>query len=88
MIFFENTSALIAPNPGNQFSIILNGQFFEFKLGNNVIPNKAMFIVFVDDADAVAAYPIVDACYRPPEGGRLCYMKVVSSYVFLRTYYV
>ena len=26
--------------------------------------------------------------YRPPEGGRLFDMKVVSSYVFLRTYYV
>ena len=26
--------------------------------------------------------------YRPPGGGRLFDMKVVSSYVFLRTYYV
>ena len=26
--------------------------------------------------------------YRPPRGGRLFDMKVVSSYVFLRTYYV
>ena len=26
--------------------------------------------------------------YRPPEGGRLYDMKVVSGYVFLRTYYV
>ena len=26
--------------------------------------------------------------YRPPEGGRLYDMNVVSSYVFLRTYYV
>ena len=26
--------------------------------------------------------------YRPPEGGRLFDMKVVSSYVFLRTYHV
>ena len=26
--------------------------------------------------------------YRPPEGGRLHDMKVVSGYVFLRTYYV
>ena len=26
--------------------------------------------------------------YRPPEGGRLYDMKVVSGYAFLRTYYV
>ena len=26
--------------------------------------------------------------YQPPEGGRLYDMKVVSGYVFLRTYYV
>ena len=26
--------------------------------------------------------------YRPPEGGRLYDMKVVSVYAFLRTYYV
>ena len=25
--------------------------------------------------------------YRPPEGGRLYDMKVVSAYAFLRTYY-
>ena len=27
-------------------------------------------------------------CYGPPEGGRLYDMKVVSGYVYLRTYYV
>ena len=26
--------------------------------------------------------------YRPPEGGRLYDMKVVSGYAFLRTYYI
>ena len=26
--------------------------------------------------------------YRPPEGGRLYDMKVVSGYAFLRTYFV
>ena len=26
--------------------------------------------------------------YRPPEGGRLYEMKVVSGYAFLRTYFV
>ena len=30
----------------------------------------------------------LDAYYRPPEGGRLYDMKVVSGYAFLRTYYV
>ena len=30
----------------------------------------------------------VNSYYRPPVGGRLFDMKVVSSYVFLRTYYV
>ena len=29
-----------------------------------------------------------DDHYRPPEGGRLYDMKVVSGYAFLRTYFV
>ena len=31
---------------------------------------------------------IRDTYYRPPEGGRLYDMKVVSGYAFLRTYFV
>ena len=34
------------------------------------------------------ALKICDNFYRPPGGGRLFDIKVVSSYVFLRTYYV
>ena len=34
------------------------------------------------------SYAIVDFYYRPPEGGRLYDMEVVSGYAFLRTYFV
>ena len=42
----------------------------------------------------ISMFIVVDICaslffyYRPPEGGRLYDMKVVSGYAFLRTYYV
>ena len=38
--------------------------------------------------DDLKTYAITFYYYRPPEGGRLYDMKVVSGYAFLRTYFV
>ena len=36
----------------------------------------------------VVTFIVIQCYYRPPEGGRLYDMKVVSGYAFLRAYYV
>ena len=52
-----------------------------------------VFEIFMSDLLVVANRKLsllVNICnhhYRPPEGGRLYDMKVVSAYEFLRTYY-
>ena len=53
-------------------------------LYNNSI-NKSRMIYYNSNLDRSF---IILFNYRPPGGGRLFDMKVVSSYVFLRTYYV
>ena len=51
-----------------------------------IILNKPLLYELLQKPIQFNNYIIAD--YRPPEGGRLYDMKVVSGYAFLRTYYV
>ena len=65
----------------NELQILICHFYFQY-MRVETKQNKLMWIITAFCISLIAMY------YRPPGGGRLFDMKVVSSYVFLRTYYI
>ena len=70
-------------------------KFIKCKNTNHFIKNNCVWVVFPSSlgwSEIQVTLHISIFCilsyYRPPEGGRLIDMKVVSGYAFLRTYFV
>ena len=100
---FQNKKILLRVGLNeNQDLLVLYIKLTNSENDNNVLRNDLLYFVTIPFQRSffliffyilrqnviIRRRVIISLYYRPPEGGRLYDMKVVSGYAFLRTYYV